>query len=135
MPTKNLSLSASTKQMLDKLDNASRYVEDSVNTHWSRAINALNTLRGSDWTSNEILAACDVLNGCWMTVQDTQWHAHSMSDGPEYAAKWDVSPERWAEICKMVKNNGEIAHALDIVVVEFWCQNTELDKMIRAQAR
>jgi hypothetical protein len=131
MPNKNLSLSPTTIGLLAKLGNASGYVESSISMRWPRVIQALEHLRARGWQSNEILAACDVLNGCWMFVHDPTWHGASMTDGQEYAVKWDISEKRWKELARVVSESAGVAFALDLVVSEFWTGNTYLERLIR----
>lgn len=94
-------------------------------------IQALEKLRAQGWTCNEILAACDVLNGCWSFVHNPTWHRASMEDGPEYAEKWEIDSERRLELARQVGESVEIAFALDLVVSEFWAGNTWLEREIR----
>lgn len=131
MPRKNLHLSEQAVGLLKKMDNASEYVEHMVMTHMTRAIQALEKLRAAGWQSNEILAACGVLNGSWLHVHDPTWHGHSMADGQEYAGGWEVSEERWIELAGQVSTHVDLAFALDLVVAEFWTGNSYLDRCIR----
>lgn len=131
MPNKNLHLSNAVIGQLSQLDNASKYIEQSISMRWPRVIQALDHLRAVGWGSNEILAACDVLNGCWLHVHNPMWHGASMEDGPEYADKWKIPRERWAELVTQVQARVELAFALDLVVSEFWTGNSYLDELIR----
>jgi hypothetical protein len=128
---KNFTLSESTMGLLDRVDNASRYMDAIITNNWMRAQQALMHVQRAGWAPNEILAACDVLNGSWLMVHAPTWHGASLADGPEYAAKWEVGPERWIEMARQVSESQTLAFALDLVVSEFWNGNTYIDAMIR----
>lgn len=134
MPNKTLYFDDATAGQVAKLDKPSRYFSATINQGWPRAMMALDHLRAQGWQANEILAACDVLNGCWLHVHDPTWHGHSMADGPEYAGKWEIDPARWLELARQVSESVSAAFALDLVVSEFWAGNSWLDKMIRKGA-
>lgn len=109
----------------------SAYLDRLVQDRFQRAQMAVATLHAAEWKSNEILAACDVLNGCWLHVHAPTWHGASLADGPEYAGNWEVSPERWQEMAKQISERQDLAFALDLVVSEFWSGNSYIDRIIR----
>jgi len=131
MPRKNINLSDATAEQLRRLDNASAYIEKSIDHRWARAVMALDYLRSLGWRSNELLAACDILNGLWLHVHAPEWHGSSMTDGPEYADKWGVPRDRWQTLADNVSAGGATAFCLDLVVSEFWTGNSYLNRMIR----
>lgn len=131
MPRKNFILSESTMGLLSRVDNMSGYLDRLIQDRFQRAQMAVMHLHSVGWKSNEILAACDVLNGSWLLIQAPTWHGASLSDGPEYAGNWEISPDRWMEMAKQISERQDLAFALDLVVSEFWSGNTYIDKIIR----
>lgn len=131
MPRKHFMLSDQTLGLLGRVKNASGYIDQLVSTTWTRTQQALLALQGGGWKPEEILAACDVLNGSWLLVQNPTWNGASMADGSEYAEKWGIDGVRWKELSEMVLTRVEIAFALDLVVAEFWAGNNHLEALIR----
>jgi hypothetical protein len=130
---KNFTLSESSLGLLARLDNASGYLDRIVSNNWTRAQFALENLKSTGWKPNEILAACDVLNGCWLHVADPKWHAASLEDGSVFSDKWEIDNDRWREMVIQVSENGGLAFSLDLVVSEFWAGNTWLESAIRKE--
>jgi hypothetical protein len=131
---KNFLLSDSTMGLLARMDNASGYVDRLVQARQQRAMQSLLHLQGLGWTGPEILACCDALNGAMSFCAAPRWHGASLFDGPEYASKWGVTPERWAEIARQVSESESVAYAIHEVVSEFWCGNTVIDAALRKGA-
>jgi hypothetical protein len=127
---KQLTLAPDVINLLDRVGNISDYIEHAVRERFQRATQSLSTLQAAGWTPNEILAACDVLNGSWLLVQSPTWHGASMADGPEYAEKWDITQDRWLELAKQVSTSEHIAFSIDLVVSEFWAGNAHLENLI-----
>lgn len=137
---RNLSVSDDVDQLLDRVGNASEYVDRVVRARWREWTEALDLLVQSGWVRAEILAACDALNGYWMigSGKSGAFIAAELEDAErlnKLCAKWDLAPERWAQCYGEIGRSQPLAHALTIVVEEFWTGNEAIEAAIAKAGR
>ena len=133
---RNLTLPADVNALLDQVGNASEYLASVLGQRWQAWTDALATLRGADWSSNEMLAACDVLNGYWLLGhgRSGQFVSVELADAQrlnDICGKWEIPEARWAERCREVHQDSIVAFALVTLVSEFWTGNEACEKAIR----
>lgn len=83
------------------------------------------TLIGAGWTREQLLAACDALNGTWLHDQmgAPSFLALTLSDADRLdrvAAKWDA--QDWPAVVARVRDDAGQAEALRLLVIDFWRQ-------------
>jgi hypothetical protein len=126
--------------LLDRVGNASEYVSRIVVQRWELWMTALATLRSAGWTSSEMLAACDALNGHWMLEQARrpEFLADELSDAQRLnnvCDKWDVPPKRWTSRVKSLRDSDDMSAALIVLSREYWCGNEACLVAIRRDER
>jgi hypothetical protein len=127
---KQLSLAPDIINLLERVGNISDYIDHVVRQRFQRATQALYALQRAGWKPNEILAACDVLNGPWRIVHAPTLHWDSMVDGFEFVKEWDITPDRWLELTKQVSTSEHLAFSIDLVVSEYWAGNNYIKKLL-----
>lgn len=137
---RNLTLPEDVNALLERVGNVSEYLAKVITQRWREWTEALATLRAADWTSAELCAACDVLNGYWLVGhgRSGEFVAGELEDGQrlnDICAKWDVSPKKWAQRVQQVATRPEIAIALVTLVEEFWTGNEACEAAIRREER
>jgi hypothetical protein len=127
---RSISIAPDVNAMLERIGNASEYISASVRQRWQRWSRALGELRQAGWENNEILAACEALNGSVHFEQLAVWAprvARELVDWhkTEQAAKWKLARAHEERIEKLGEN-AMLATALVVVVAEFWSGNDAL---------
>lgn len=133
---KTYTLSPDTLSYLERVGNASGYLDTIVQQRWQDWTDALEVLREAGWGWPELATACDVLNGTWLHgIQPGPFLAAELHDGQALnktaTEKWEVQGERWLSCVEQVRGDERIATALRICVLEFWADNEEFER--RAQ--
>ena len=135
---RNLTLADDVNALLDRVGNASEYISKVVTQRWREWTEALAMLRAAQWSSGELLAACDVLNGYWLVGhgRSGQFVAAELQDGQrlnDICSKWDIAPKTWKLRVLQVAERPEIAIALVTLVEEFWTGNEACEGAIRRE--
>lgn len=134
-------LDPSIAQMLRLWDPDKRdgYLTEVIRARWATWRAALEMLRSRGWTRIELLAACDALNGVWLT-----WEAEPIIPrGPSMAVKLrdaqdvnatatrhGVEHDSWNRRVKEVRSDETVAYSLFCVVCEWWAGNPLCDELI-----
>ena len=96
-----------------------RLVSDLLRGHRRRCVAAMATLE--DWSSGELCAAMEALNGLWsmggsMPIVAAELHDAERLNGT--ASRWDAA-ERWPERCQQARHP-EVRRALLDLAEAFW---------------
>jgi hypothetical protein len=133
----SFTLDPTTVEILREAGNQSAYL-DSVVTRAAREWQeALDTLVSGGWTSAEILAACDALNGVWMVGAPNAsgggiaLELHDAQRLTAIATKWELTADRWATRVDLVDRIPVVAWAVRTIAVEFWAPNEAVERAIR----
>ena len=138
-PLLKVSLDPSTAELLGRVGNASRYLDAVVGQRWQDWQWALRTAQDSGWSTAEILATCDALNGTFHEgPMPSTWLQAELADATSLNgldAKWAIEPKAWKAKLKTLAGNEQLSHALWTVAREFWAQNDELERRVTVLQR
>lgn len=131
-----MSLPDDVDALLDRVGNASEYISRIVTDRWELWLTALNRLVANGWTSNELLAACEALNGHWLTDRADRpvlvaAELREAQQQRRLCEKWNVSPKRWSGRVGLVRASDQMADALVVLAHEFWSGNAACEMAIR----
>jgi len=131
----NISLEKSTTDLIRRVGNTSRYIEQLFLDARQSWLEALSVVRESGWGRAEVLAACDAFNGHFWQRGDDNGCAISagLADATELdglATKWELRPKAWKKKLDELVTDDRLAEALAVVVREFWRHNAELEAQI-----
>jgi hypothetical protein len=120
--------------ILREQPNGSRYVTTLVRDAESRWRACLDRLREAGWSSNELLAACDSLNGYHLLpeIRPATWAAIDLQDTRGLAEKWELDAERWAARVQRIHESEVDARCLLEVTAQFWRHDPRVEAAIRA---
>jgi hypothetical protein len=123
--------------MLRRAGNASAYLERIVTERWREWTEALEVLRQAGWTSGEVLAAADALNGYWLSrsmpiAGSIALELHDAQEIHDLVSKWNLDRARYAARVAAVSASEELAWAVAIVAWEIWADNDECDHRVAA---
>jgi hypothetical protein len=134
--TRRLSLDADVEAILEDIStgqgSASAYVSDLVRDAEREWRTANKHLRAAGWGELELCAAFDALNG-WMLDQPPRWAAAELADAAKLnglCEKWDVTPDRWTELCGRIEASADEARALVVLAREFWRFNPRVERLV-----
>lgn len=133
-PLRRFSLDPQTIGILDRVGNASAYVDRVVIERHREWVEALDYLEREGWHAAELHAAFDLLNGSLLAAdQPHVWLSASLEDGgsAELLDRWGVSRRVWSARWRQVGQSETLARALWYVVREFWAGNEELGTRIK----
>lgn len=131
----NLSLDAGTRDLLDRVGNASEYISRTIQDRWQSWQESLHVLREGGWRRPEVFAVCDTLNGVWMFGQyrSPGSVAMELEDAERLngiCAKWELDPAAWRARIREVADDWPLTLALLDVVAEFWRDNRACEQAI-----
>lgn len=132
-----LSLDPDAHAILTDTGNGSGYVERVLRQRRREWTDALMLLQGVGWTTQAVLAACWALNGYWLVGMGRVPGAiagelHAAERETEIpSGEYGVDPARWKSLVTRLEETPEIAHALAVVVDEYWTENEALRRAVR----
>lgn len=135
-----LTLNPETVALLRSTGNPSEYLDRIVRDRAESWQESLNQLAGAGWTTAEVRAACDALNGTWLrgfmrgpAAISLELHdAQSLNGTAEHHG---ADPKRWEERVDQIGSDACLTAALLDVVAEFWSNNAACDRAIRELRR
>ena len=136
----NLTLEPDVAAVLKGWDRGSRarYVSQVLRERWGAWQSALRVLRQAGWMRPEMYAACDALNGVWMT-DDVGYEslgpgmALELYDSERLnriAEKHQVDPRVWEARYTQIRESEALARALRAVVTEWWAGNPACERAV-----
>ncbi len=140
----NLLLTPEAKGILERVGNQSEYASQIIverSTAWQ---SALALLQGplehkgkrlpDGWHSQEIIAACDGLNGLYIPPTSGSLRNKLapvlQANEERLKERWGLNPGHWYKAFTLLGKMEEIARALWIVVREYWTGNEELERRL-----
>lgn len=132
-PSIKLTPDADVLDILREQPNGSRYVTTLVRDAETRWRACLDRLRASGWSADEVLAACDALNGYHLLpdVRPATWAAVDLAETP-LVEKWGLDPDRWQARIGRVRADEIEARCLLEVTAQFWRHDPRVEAAIRA---
>lgn len=136
-----LALDGSTADLLERAGGErgrGDYVQALVADAWRDWTESLDLLtREHSWAPQEILAACDALNGYWQLGRRPigSWLALELHDDARLNGsvdKWGLDGDHYRARVEDLAGSDEIAYHLAIVTREFWRGNREVEARLRS---
>jgi hypothetical protein len=142
MPADNrlqIRLEADVAEALSHVEDPRAYVQDLVRhrrRQWQAAYLLLTT---SGWTPQELLAACDALNGHSLLEDLGGWpggagvplELHDAQRLRDLCGKWGIDPARWAAHVERLAQAPEEREAVALLARELWAGSGELERRLR----
>ena len=128
---RNVSLDPDVERLLSRIQEGdgtvSGYLSALVRTADQEWRHALAELRTIGWLSDELFAACEVLNG-WPPGGDLRLKtpgalAMELLGGQQLTDQWSVDPGRWTDHITRLRASEREAQALEVIAREFWRMN------------
>lgn len=126
-------------EILNRVGNYSDYANRIVLQHAKEWTEALALLRECGWRSEEILAACDAL--CGYSLRNAAKGGEFLSEELQrrekaagHFAQREVSAPRRERCFAQLAEAPLVAHALVVLVREFWLYNEDCQQAIRLSA-
>ncbi|MFQ5425911.1 MAG: hypothetical protein ACE5EV_02400, partial [Gaiellales bacterium] len=96
---------------------------------------SLELLRHAGWQREEILAACDALNGLWLIagMSAASQVSTSLADSAaleRLVERHDTGPVTWDGLVRGIAESEPLARALLCVVTEWWAGNGVLQRAL-----
>lgn len=134
---KTFTLEEEASIVLGRVGNESDYLGRLVLQHAADWTESLAVLRRAHWQTDEILAACDALGGHGLSNagRSGTWLAQELArreEESENFRKRSVPAARRRACLTELAEDPEIAHALATIVREFWLQNEDCRRAVRA---
>ena len=127
---RNFTLDPDADALLGRVGNASEYLSRTVMRRSRQWTSALDLLRSEGWSSAELLAACEALNGYWLAGRAAHggYLATVLDDGLSDAGGRSTI---WRNRFKQLETDAGLATALAILVDEFWSGNAACEAAVR----
>lgn len=110
---------------------ATRYIEALVREAWRKWLVAFDHLALRGWCGNEIRAACDALEGYFLTGQRPTGAHLALALKDDAIGKWELDDDRWQALIGVLVKDDDTAQALWTVAREFWAGNEVLKQRIK----
>lgn len=131
----NISIDDKTEALLVRVGKKSTYIDRVLRDGWRAWQSGLAVVLRTGWESSEILAICEILTGTVFQLGEYRGFILARRldawGNEELLTKHRITFERWSEIVQSVRSSDELAHALIIVVEEYWRHNSEIIESIR----